>query len=288
MRFMSREGDVKTKVAQDELMLPELIYGTAWKEDDTERLVSLALETGFRGIDTANQRKHYHEAQVGDALTAAFARGLRRDELFVQTKFTFLTGQDQRLPYDPKASIGEQVEQSFASSLTHLGLSTLDSFVLHGPSSSDGWSTDDAEAWSAMEGLHARHLVGALGVSNVCLAQLEKLLASATVQPRFVQNRCFARSGWDAEVRAFCRKQGIRYQPFSLLTGNPQVVTSSALREVARRTGRTPAQVVFRFAKDVGMLPLTGTGDQQHMKADLCLDFTLTPDDLAMIDRVWR
>lgn len=269
-------------------MLPALIYGTAWKEDDTERLVSLALETGFRGIDTANQRKHYHEVQVGNALTAAFGRGLRRDEVFVQTKFTFLAGQDHRLPYDPRASIGTQVEQSFTASLAHLGLATLDSYVLHGPSRRDGWNPEDAEAWAAMEGLHARNLVGALGISNTSLAQLETLWRTAKVQPRFVQNRCFARTGWDAEVRSFCRKQGVRYQPFSLLTGNPQVVTSPVLREVATRVGRTPAQVVFRFACELGMLPLTGTSDPQHMKEDLSLDFTLTAEELAVIDRVWK
>lgn len=285
---MARERDLKTKPAQDESVLPALIYGTAWKEDETERLVTLALESGFRGIDTANQRKHYHEAQVGSALTTAFSRGLRRDELFLQTKFTFLPGQDERVPYDAKASIGKQVEQSFASSLAHLGLSTLDSYVLHGPMSREGWSGEDAEAWSAMEGLHAKYLVGALGVSNVSLAQLEKLWASAKVQPRFVQNRCFARTGWDAEVRAFCRKQGIRYQPFSLLTGNPHVISSEVLVKISARTGRTAAQVLFRFARDVGMLPLTGTSDEKHMKEDLALDFALTPEELAAIDRVWR
>lgn len=269
-------------------MLPPLIYGTAWKEDETERLVTLALESGFRGLDAANQRKHYYEAQVGSALTTAFARGLRRDELFLQTKFTFLPGQDQRLPYDPKASIGQQVEQSFASSLSHLGLSTLDSYVLHGPMSREGWSPDDAEAWAAMEGLHARFLVGALGVSNVSLPQLEALCTAAKVKPRFVQNRCFARTGWDAEVRAFCRAQGIVYQPFSLLTGNPQVISSEALVKIAARTARTAAQVLFRFARDVGMLPLTGTSDEKHMKEDLSLDFALTAQELATIDRVWK
>lgn len=268
-------------------MLPPLIYGTAWKEDDTERLVTLALETGFRGIDTANQRKHYHEAQVGSALSTAFARGLRRDELFLQTKFTFLPGQDQRLPYDPKASIGKQVEQSFASSLAHLGLSTLDAYLLHGPMGREGWGAEDAEAWAAMEGLHARFQVGALGVSNVSLSQLEALWASAKVPPRFVQNRCFARTGWDAGVRTFCRSQGVRYQPFSLLTGNPQVISSEVLADISARTGRTAAQVLFRFARELGMLPLTGTSDAQHMKEDLSLEFSLTAEERAAIDRVW-
>src|SRR4051812_40046415 len=90
------------------------LYGTAWKENETRRLVTLALEAGFRGIDTANQRKHYHEAAVGEAVADFLKTGrATRDELFLQTKFTFLDGRDARLPYDPKAAIGDQVRESF-------------------------------------------------------------------------------------------------------------------------------------------------------------------------------
>src|ERR1041384_4295324 len=99
--------------------IPAMLYGTAWKEDATESLVFGALTAGFRGLDTANQRKHYHEAGVGRGLARALHGGLRRDQLFVQTKFTHLAGQDHRLPYDAAAPIGEQVAQSFASSLAH-------------------------------------------------------------------------------------------------------------------------------------------------------------------------
>ena len=114
--------------------VPTFIYGTAWKEDDTGRLVRMALDAGFRGIDTANQRRHYHEAGVGEALAEAFAAGvLRREDVFLQTKFTYVGGQDHRLPYDPRAPLATQVEQSFASSLQHLGVDYLDSYVLHGP-----------------------------------------------------------------------------------------------------------------------------------------------------------
>lgn len=261
-------------------MIPATLYGTAWKEDETERLVTLALKAGFRGIDTANQRKHYHEAQVGSALAKC---GLARHELFVQTKFTFLGGQDQRLPYDPKASITKQVAQSFASSLQHLQLAHLDSYVLHGPSGRSGWRADDEEAWAAMEALHAGGGAKALGVSNVSLGQLEALCSRAKVLPKFVQNRCYARLGWDAEVRAFCAKHGIKYQGFSLLTANPEVLSSPAMRAISKRVGRTPAQVVFRFAIDVGMLPLTGTTDQKHMQEDLLLDFALTADEVAAL-----
>src|ERR1041385_3875098 len=88
--------------------IPGLVYGTAWKEDATESLVLGALTSGFRGLDTANQRKHYHEAGVGRAIARAAEAGIRRDALFVQTKFTHLAGQDHRLPYDAAAPVAEQ------------------------------------------------------------------------------------------------------------------------------------------------------------------------------------
>src|ERR1700756_2219091 len=113
---------------------PPFLYGTAWKEGDTQHLTQLALQQGFRGIDTANQRRHYHEAAVGQAIAASIQRGLlTRNELFLQTKFTFRRGQDHRLPYDPQATIPIQVEQSFTSSLEHLGTKVIDSYLLHGP-----------------------------------------------------------------------------------------------------------------------------------------------------------
>src|SRR5262249_17443478 len=80
----------------DGVRVPRFLYGTAWKEDQTQRLTELALRQGFRGIDTANQRRHYHEAAVGQAIAAAVEAGLAvRDGLFLQTKFTFRAGQDQ-------------------------------------------------------------------------------------------------------------------------------------------------------------------------------------------------
>src|SRR5947209_3080704 len=173
--------------------VPRFLYGTAWKEDETRRLTELALRQGFRGVDTANQRRHYHEAAVGRAVAAAIAGGVvARDGLFLQTKFTFRAGQDHRLPYDPAAPVGTQVGQSFASSREHLGVDVIDSYVLHGPSRREGLGPEDGEAWRAMEGLHQSGRARLLGVSNVTLEQLDRLCQQARVRPRFVQNRCFA------------------------------------------------------------------------------------------------
>ncbi len=167
--------------------VPRFLYGTAWKEQETRRLTELALRQGFRGVDTANQRRHYDEAAVGQAVTAAIASGLvARDELFLQTKFTFRPGQDHRLPYDPDAPIPVQVEQSFAGSLEHLGVEVIDSYLLHGPSRRVGLAVADWEAWRAMEAIHAGGRARLLGVSNVTLEQLDRLCQDALLRPRFV------------------------------------------------------------------------------------------------------
>jgi diketogulonate reductase-like aldo/keto reductase len=266
--------------------LPALLYGTAWKEDRTQPLVELALAHGFRGIDTANQRRHYDEAAVGRGITAAIERGdVTRGELFLQTKYTFQRGQDHRLPYDPQAPIAVQVDQSLARSLAHLGVTWLDGYLLHGPTQRDNLVGDDWAAWRAMEEAHDRGQARLLGISNVTLRQLDQLCQQARVGPAFVQNRCYASTGWDREVRRFCRERGIVYQGFSLLTANQAVLARPEIAAIARRHGKTVPQVIFRFALHLGMLPLTGTTSPQHMREDLeVLGFTLEPDEVARIE----
>jgi diketogulonate reductase-like aldo/keto reductase len=270
------------------LEVPSLLYGTAWKEEATEPQTLAALEAGFRGIDTANQRKHYHEAGVGAAIARAIDRGLvRRDQLFLQTKFTSPGGQDHRLPYDARAEPAMQVRQSFARSLEHLGTDHIDSYVLHGPSLRIGWTPYDLAVWDAMEVLHAEGRTRLLGVSNVSLEQLKGLCEVARRQPHFVQNRCYARDGWDREVRAFCRARGIVYQGFSLLTANQRELCSLAVESLALRRGITPAQVVFAFALAVGMQPLTGTSSPAHLREDLAAErILLTGAEVAAIEQI--
>ena len=268
--------------------IPDFLYGTAWKEDRTPALTELALRAGFRGIDTANQRRHYFEAGVGQGLAAAYRAGVvTRDDLFLQTKFTYQQGQDHRLPYDPAADLATQVAQSMASSLEHLGTDHVDSYVLHGPASGHGWSADDAETWEAMVKERDAGRTRRLGVSNVSLRHLEQMAATGAEAPAFVQNRCFARLGWDRAVRAFCAERSIVYQGFSLLTANPEVLQHPLVSRLAARLHATRPQVVFRFAQAVGMLPLTGTADPEHMTQDLASrELALTADEVRAIESV--
>jgi diketogulonate reductase-like aldo/keto reductase len=268
------------------LVTPAIIYGTAWKESETQRLTELAIEQGFRAIDTANQRRHYVEAEVGIALANMISRGIvRREDLFLQTKFTFRGGQDHRLPYDPNAPIAGQVAQSFANSLMHLQTEILDSYLLHGPSQRTGLGPDDWEAWRAMEALVTAGRVRSIGISNVSLSQLRELCEGAQVRPRFVQNRCFAVDGWDRAIRCYCAEQGILYQGFSLLTANRHVLASYEIVQLAQHYKRPVASIIFQFATAIGIVPLTGTTRREHMCDDLqALGFEMTPSDVRMVE----
>lgn len=260
---------------------PDFLYGTAWKEERTPALVELALRAGFRAIDTANQRRHYFEEGVGQGLAAAYRQGVvTRDDLFLQTKFTYQRGQDHRLPYDPNATLSDQVAQSMASSLAHLATDHVDSYVLHGPASNHDWTDADAEVWEAMGRERDAGRTRLLGVSNVSLGHLEQLAASGAELPTYVQNRCYARLGWDRGMRQFCRQHNIIYQGFSLLTANQEVVHHPLVASLAAAAGATPAQIVFSFARAIGILPLTGTSSAEHMKQDLASRHLMLPSDV--------
>jgi diketogulonate reductase-like aldo/keto reductase len=275
--------------AENSTALPTFMYGTAWKKEATAELVIKAVEAGFKAIDTANQFIHYREKLVGDALLSLQQKGVKRENLYLQTKFTSVGGQGRspEIPYDTAAAVSKQVKQSMDSSLVHLHTDYLDSYVLHGPYHRDGLGAEDWEVWDAIEELQKTGKTRSIGISNVSAEQLKELCAKAKTKPLFVQNRCYAVQGWDAEVREICRAHNIIYQGFSLLTANPDALSSRIVRDAASRLKVASAQVIFRFAMQIGMLPLTGTTNVQHMKADLLAhDIELTPGEVEQIEKV--
>ncbi len=275
-------------VTYNDVAIPTFIYGTAWKKEETARLVELAVASGFAAIDTANQLIHYQEALVGEALLELARKGVKRESLFLQTKFTSVSGQDHRTPYDQSADLPTQVEQSFESSLQHLHTDYLDSYVLHGPYSRWGLSQADWDVWAAMEGYYQAGKTKMIGISNVQADQLRELCEKASVKPMVVQNRCYAVMGWDQEVRNICHAQGIIYQGFSLLTANQECLHNSEIWDIAKRVGANPLQIIFRFALQIGILPLTGTTNEQHMKDDLAVvtQFKLSTEDVRKIESI--
>ena len=266
------------------IRMPKIIYGTAWKKERTAELVEQGIALGFRGIDTACQPKHYHEAGVGDGIAACINRGsVTRPELYLQTKFTSRDGQDpNRIPYDRKASLGEQVAQSFQVSLANLQTTYLDCLVLHSPLPNH---QQTMEAWQAMEKIVKSGDVKQLGISNCYeLDTLEVLFRSAEIKPAIIQNRFYAKTGYDRAIRAFCKEHGIIYQSFWTLTANPQVLADNSVQSMATKYGRSAAQVFFRYLSQIGIVPLTGTTSASHMLEDLSIfDFELNSEECDTI-----
>lgn len=264
--------------------VPSMVYGTAWKKAETARLVELAIRTGFRGIDTACQPKHYDEPGVGAGIAACLGARLQREELYLQTKFTSVPGQDPaRIPYDASAPLAAQIEQSFAASQRNLRSAFLDCLVLHSPMPS---ARETLSAWRVFESLTDAGLVGTLGISNCYrLAELELLYGAARIKPAVVQNRFYAQTGYDREIRAFCTRHGIVYQSFWTLSANPQLLAHAAIQRPAAIHGRSPAQILFRYLTQSGVVPLTGTRSEAHMREDLSIfDFELGAGERLAID----
>lgn len=269
------------------LRMPPIIYGTAWKKERTAALVEQAIGLGFRGIDTACQPKHYHEAGVGEGISNACQRyGIDRAELYLQSKFTPLNGQDpERVPYNPNAGLSEQVAQSFLTSLKNLRTPYLDGLLLHSPLADPKHTL---EAWQAMELIFHSGKVKQLGISNCYdLKQFEFLYQNADIKPAVIQNRFYADTQYDRNLRDFCREHRIIYQSFWTLTANPHILAHATLQALAAKYRRNPAQIFFRYLNHIGILPLTGTTSESHMREDLAIfDFELTAEDCDAIDRL--
>ena len=224
---------------------------------------------------------------MGQGLAAAYRAGIvTRAELFLQTKYTYQPGQDHRLPYDPDADLATQVAQSMASSLEHLDTDHVDSYVLHGPASGHGWTEYDAEVWGAMARERDAGRTRLLGVSNVSLRHLQQMVATGAEIPAFVQNRCFAVARLGSRRAGLLRAAPDRLPGLLAAHRQPGRAASPAGDRHRRpRSQATPAQVVFRFALAVGMLPLTGTSSPEHMKQDLAARaLALSADEVRAIE----
>ena len=140
------------------------------------------------------------------------------------------------------------------------------------------WTEDDAEVWEAMRKERDAGHTRLLGVSNVSLEHLEQMAASQTELPAFVQNRCFARTGWDREVRAFCDRAQDHLSGILAAHRESGSAAASSADRAGGKTERNSGAGGLRFARAVGMLPLTGTTNAEHMKQDLA---SLEPDASA-------
>ncbi|TFK92739.1 Aldo/keto reductase [Polyporus arcularius HHB13444] len=264
-----------------------IIYGTAWKKERTVALVVSAVLRGFRAIDTACQPKHYREDLVGAALQTLYdEHEFKREDLFIQTKYTPISGQDpsQPLPYDPAADIPAQIQASVQTSLKNLRTNYLDSLLLHSPLHT---FAETVKAWRTLVGLQDSGVVRKIGVSNTYdVGILEALEAEGGRRPDVVQNRWFEGNQWNNDVWAYCVRHEIQYQSFWTLSGSPSLLRHPVLREISTAKGCTPAQVLFKIAQMNGVTPLCGTTNELHMDEALAVEKLDFSDVQPLVDKV--
>ncbi|KAH7119775.1 aldo-keto reductase-like protein [Dendryphion nanum] len=252
------------------------IYGTAWKKSRTKDLVLQALTAGFRRIDTAAQPKHYQEDLVGEALRDAYAKGIvKREDLYIQTKYTTPAGQDlTNLPYDPSSPLPSQLHTSITSSLHNLrplesesssNETYIDTLLLHSPLPT---IPQTLQAWEILSS-YVPHKIRALGISNTTLPVLQAIYENATVKPAVVQNRFYAATAYDVSLRAFCSANQIEYQSFWTLSGNNHLLKSAVVARLANEADVGIAVALYALVMDLGIVVLNGTTDERHMREDL-------------------
>jgi len=276
--------EVWNKLVSSTIMVAKIIYGTAWKKDKTTQLVVSAVLQGFRAIDTACQPKHYREDLVGEALQILQDRhGIKREELFIQTKYTPIGGQDisKPLPYNPADSITDQVHSSFLRSLANLHTTYLDSYILHSP-----LQTLDrtVEAWRVLMSLQDEGKIRLIGVSNTYDVHVLQTLGQER-KVQVVQNRWYQGNQWDKDVFKYCKDHDIQYQSFWTLSGSPALLAHPTLSAIAQTANCTPAQALFRVAQLEGVTPLSGTTSETHMREDVAVEKLelSNPEDLNSI-----
>ncbi|AGR77348.1 aldo/keto reductase [Aliarcobacter butzleri 7h1h] len=266
------------------MKIPNMIYGTAWKKENTTALVFEALKQGFRAVDTACQPRHYREDLVGLGLQKAYDEQIvKREDLFIQTKFTPIDGQDKNnMPYLKSDEIEIQVEKSFETSKKNLKTNFIDAYILHSPVYPENKLQ---KVWQKMEEFVDAQEVGQLGISNCYdLDILIYIYNNAKIKPSIVQNRFYAQSGYDKQIRAFCNKNNIKYESFWSLTANPHILTSEILQTLSQKYQRGVAEIFYKFLNHINITPLNGTTSTKHIIEDLKIgEFELTNDEINSI-----
>ena len=239
--------------------MPLLGFGT-WplKGEDAITATSVALDVGYRHVDTATV--YHNEREVGEGIARA---AVTREEVFVTTKLPPLPGREL-----------ETLQQS----LNMLGTEWIDLWLIH-------WTPDEGvgdDLWAALATARERGLARDIGVSNYSLAQIDELVEHSGIAPAVNQIE-WSPLLFDREVLAGHRQRGIVLEGYSALKGG--AITHRVVVEIAERLGRTPAQVIIRWHIEHGVVVIPKSRDPERIAANADVGgFELCPEDVAALD----
>jgi 2,5-diketo-D-gluconate reductase A len=262
----SLPGAVPTIELNDGRAIPQLGFGVFQiPPNETERAVTVALETGYRHIDTAEM--YGNEKGVGDAVRAS---GIDRADVFITSKLN-------NGFHEPDAA-----RKAFAETLTELGSDYVDLFLIHWPLPTlyDG---DFVSTWKTLEEFQADGRARSIGVSNFQVAHLQRLAAETDVVPAVNQIELHPYFQ-NSEVEAYGRAHGIATQAWAPIAQG-KVLDDPALQEIAERLGKSPAQVALRWHIERGYIVFPKSTTPARIEENFQLfDFQLEPGDAEKID----
>lgn len=242
--------------------------------DEVRQAVDAALAAGYRAFDSA--AVYQNEVELGQALKELLPKyGLTREDVFITSK---LGPKDQ----------GEKAMEAALHSLSQLDLGYIDLYLIHWPGTQGRVVTDQrnpenrAQSWATLEELHAQGKLKAIGVSNYTPGHMKELMQSCKVPPAVLQVE-FHPQLCQTELRRVCEEQGVCFQAYSSL-GKGELVNNPVVMEVAKGCGRTPAQVLLRWAVQQGVPVLPKSSKPDRIKANVqVFDFTLSDTDMGRL-----
>ena len=266
---MTQVTHIPTVRLNDGHAIPQLGYGVFQvPPEDTEHVTTLALEAGYRHIDTA--AAYDNEEGVGRAIRAS---GLSRDEVYVTTKlWNHSHGRDEA----PRA---------LDASLRRLGLDYVDLYLIHWPSPGQDRYV---ETWQAFEELRDAGRTRSIGVSNFTIEHLERLAHEATTTPAVNQVEVHPRFQ-QTELRAYHREHGIVTEAWSPLGQGGEILHDSTIGAIANNQGKTPAQVILRWHLQIGNVTFPKSVTPERIRENIdVFDVELTDEEIKQIDELDR
>ncbi|WP_430612552.1 aldo/keto reductase [Enterococcus sp. DIV0876] len=252
------------------LLIPKVGFGT-WMIDDIAvvQAVKDALEIGYRHIDTA--QAYGNERGVGEAIRTS---GIDRSDIFVTSKVAA-----EHKSYEAAA-------QSIDTSLSTLGLDTIDLMIIHAPQPWNefreaNYDLENREVWRALEDAVRDGKVRAIGLSNFNQQDVENILTHATIKPAVNQILAHV-ANTPFDLIDFCQHNDILVEAYSPV-GHGELMKNTALQHLAQTYQVSVPQLAIRYCLALGLLPLPKSANKEHIKTNAALDFTLTDDDIAYL-----
>ena len=259
---------MKNVILNNGTEIPEIGFGTWQTTESVQETVKIALEVGYRHIDTADI--YGNEAQIGEAIEES---GIARKDLYLTTKI-----------WNSNRS-AHGVKYSLEQSLKKLKTDYLDLLLIHWPANAkqfENWKEINAETWKAMEELYKSGVVKTIGVSNFMLPHLEALLETAEVIPAV--NQIEFHPGYVQQgVVDFCKENGIAIEAWSPI-GSGRLLKNEELKEIADHYGVSPAILCIQFCLQSGVIVLPKSENPENIKNNLLFErFKITESDMKAL-----